>query len=75
MAAEKRSGIYCIENISTNKKYIGQSVDIHTRWCHHRSELKNHTHFNDYLQKSWDKYGEDDFKFYVIEYNVIFVKQ
>lgn len=68
MAAEKRSGIYCIENISTNKKYIGQSVDIHTRWCHHRSELKNHTHFNDYLQKSWDKYGEDDFKFYVIEY-------
>lgn len=61
------TGIYCIENIITNKRYIGQSVDIYSRWSHHRSELNNHTHDNNYLQKSWDKYGEDNFKFYIIE--------
>ena len=67
MWKEKRCGIYCIENKITHKKYIGQSVYIDYRWTTHRSELRNHTHNNDYLQKSWDKYGEDAFDFYVLE--------
>ncbi len=64
----RKSGIYCIENLINNKKYIGQSVDISNRWRHHKSELNNNTHFNDYLQKSWNKYGEDSFHFYVLEF-------
>lgn len=60
-------GIYCIENIINNKKYIGQSIHIYRRWSEHKSELNNNIHENDYLQKSWNKYGSDNFKFYIIE--------
>lgn len=61
------SGIYCIENIVTNKKYIGQSVNINDRWCKHRTALNHGNHDNDYLQKAWDKYGEANFEFYILE--------
>ena len=62
------SGIYCIENIKNNKKYIGQSKDINDRWRRHKGELNRGVHDNDYLQKSWNKHGEESFKFYVLEY-------
>ena len=60
-------GIYSIENIVNNKKYIGQSININNRWCHHRVDLNNGTHANCYLQKSWNKYGEQNFKFEILE--------
>ena len=50
----RQTGIYCIENLINNKKYIGQSVDIINRWRHHKNELNSKVHFNDYLQKSWN---------------------
>lgn len=62
------SGIYCIENIINNKKYIGQSKELNERWRKHISELNHHSHHNDYLQKAWNKYGADCFNFYVLEY-------
>lgn len=65
---QKKSGIYCIENIVNCKKYIGQSIDIEERWKKHVSELKHGRHYNDYLQNSWYKYGENNFKFYILEY-------
>ena len=60
-------GIYCIENNINNKKYIGQSIHIHRRWSEHKYHLNNNTHDNDYLQKSWNKYGSDCFEFKIIE--------
>ena len=68
MQNELESGIYCIENLLNNKKYIGQSINIKQRWYKHVYELKSGHHDNDYLQKSWNKYGEENFKFYILEY-------
>ena len=59
-------GIYKIENKVNGKVYIGQSIDIEHRWSGHKSKLRNNKHQNDYLQKSWNKYGEDNFDFSVI---------
>lgn len=60
-------GIYKIENIINHKCYIGQSINIKRRWEIHKSELKNNRHYNKYLQKAWNKYGENSFLFSVIE--------
>lgn len=60
-------GIYCIKNIINNKKYIGYSTGIMGRWANHKSELRRHAHENDHLQKSYNKYGKDNFIYYVIE--------
>lgn len=62
------SGIYCIENIENNKKYIGQSKNVNDRWRRHVGELNNGNHYNNYLQNSWNKHGEENFKFHVLEY-------
>ena len=60
-------GIYCIENNINHKKYIGQSIHINRRWSEHKYHLNNNTHDNDYLQKSWNKYGQDSFEFKILE--------
>ena len=36
----KITGIYKIENKINNKKYIGQSKNIHRRWNQHKTLLK-----------------------------------
>lgn len=60
-------GIYSITNIINNKIYIGQSVEIEQRWKRHKRELNQNKHINEYLQRSWNKYGEDLFVFEIIE--------
>lgn len=69
MAKEKVCGIYCIENLINHKKYVGQSIDIHARWKQHRSLLERGIHSNEKLQNAWNKYGADNFVFYVVQEN------
>ena len=60
-------GIYCIENMISNKKYIGQSIDIYERWKDHKRKLNNDKHRNRYLQRAWNKHKECNFKFYILK--------
>lgn len=63
----KISGIYCIRNITTGKKYIGQSIDIHKEWkSSHLPALKYNRHHNKYLQRAWNKYGESNFEHFIV---------
>jgi group I intron endonuclease len=61
-------GIYRIKNIITNKCYIGKSeLDIEGRWKAHVNALRKNKHKNNKLQNTWNKYGEENFIFGVIE--------
>ena len=66
MARVKIIGIYKIENKIDGKIYIGQSMDITTRWTRHKRELNRGTHKNLYLQRAWNKYTEESFEFTII---------
>ena len=63
-----RIGIYSIQNKINGKVYIGKTgMNFGDRWDSHRSLLRNGKHFNQHLQRAWDKYGEENFEFIIIE--------
>lgn len=59
--------IYKILNLVNNKVYIGQTRLGKSRWVNHRAKFNTNSHPNKHLQSAWNKYGEDSFKFEVIE--------
>lgn len=64
----KTKGIYGIRNMTNNKIYVGKTqVSFGDRWDDHKSKLRNNYHDNPYLQRSWNKYGESNFEFLIIE--------
>lgn len=60
-------GIYSITNKVNGKRYIGQTYNFNYRWMRHRSYLKHNTEHNAHLQSAWNKYGEENFEFEIIE--------
>ncbi len=60
-------GIYRIKNLVNGKCYYGSSKQIEKRFDRHKRELKNNIHINCVLQRAWDKYGENNFIFEVVE--------
>lgn len=59
--------IYKIRNVTNQHYYIGSTVDSRKRFWEHRKDLRLGVHVCIRLQRAWDKYGEDCFKFEVIE--------
>lgn len=57
-----------ILNLINCKVYVGSSKDLVRRLREHRSYLKSGKHNNVLLQRSWNKNGETNFLFEVLEY-------
>lgn len=61
------SGIYSILCIPTGKMYIGSTDAMYKRFYRHRWELVRKEHHCEKLQYAWNKHGEANFIFKVIE--------
>lgn len=61
--------IYQIKNLVNNKIYIGstQKENSYARKSEHFSRLKSNTHNNKHLQSSFNKYGEENFLYEILE--------
>lgn len=59
-------GIYKILCTGNNQFYIGSSKNIKQRWYFHKKQLKEGAHHSSYLQRSYDKYGENSLEFSII---------
>lgn len=63
--------VYEITCLINDKRYIGSSGKrnrLNRRFTEHRYKLKKGVHENCYLQSSWNKYGEENFEFKVLEH-------
>lgn len=64
----KKKGIYLIRCTITSKVYIGSTCEcLYKRQNYHIRALKNGNHSNNYLQNAWNKYGEENFEFDILE--------
>lgn len=63
----ERFVVYKITNLVNGKFYIGSASYYDKRIGTHVSKLRRNTHKNPYLQAAWNKYGEENFKFEILE--------
>jgi group I intron endonuclease len=61
------TGIYLIVNKVNNKVYVGKAINLKDRWRVHKWNLERNKHVNNYLQNAWNKYGEPNFQFEILE--------
>lgn len=59
--------VYMIKNKTNGKVYIGSAVNPQERRRQHINDLKKKRHHSVHLQRAWDRYGEDNFEFKIIE--------
>lgn len=59
--------IYKIRNVLNDHYYVGSTVDSRKRFWAHRKALRLGTHDCIHLQRAWNKYGEDLFRFEIVE--------
>lgn len=63
-----KSGIYKIQCRANGRIYIGSAKNLSTRKYQHLYALRLGTHYNRHLQNAWNKYGEDEFDFSILEF-------
>lgn len=64
---KENCGIYKITNVINDKFYIGSSIRIDARFKEHKKLLKSNKHHSMHLQNAYNKYGDENFKYEVIE--------
>ena len=62
------SGVYRIRNNVNGKVYIGSTINFKRRKVDHFKELRGNKHPNPKLQKAYNKYGEENIVFEIVEY-------
>lgn len=65
--SKNTTGIYGIFHKRSGRVYIGQAAHIEKRWSVHKFWLRKGTHHSEYLQNCWNKYGETNFTFKILE--------
>ena len=60
------SGIYLITNLITYEGYVGQSIDVETRWKQHLSTSQN-LNENAKLYQAMREYGQENFSCEILE--------
>jgi len=58
-----KSGIYRIFNLLNGRQYIGSSKNITKRLTHHKNQLRRGVHHSPFLQRDFNKCGQDCFVF------------
>jgi group I intron endonuclease len=64
--APHTTGVYYILNLKNNRIYVGESIDIASRWRGHRADLRGRHHKINALQADWDTFGELNFEFGIL---------
>ena len=59
--------IYMIYTLHNDTFYIGSAKNLKRRFSRHESKLKTNKHHSSYMQKVYNKYGEGNFYYLVLE--------
>ena len=65
-ALSTNGGIYCFRNKVNGKYYVGQALNLRTRFQQHLWNL-NHNKYNTPLYKAFAKYGLNNFDYQILE--------
>jgi GIY-YIG catalytic domain len=65
--ADRMQGIYAVTCVPTGEQYVGQSVNIPSRWKQHIADLRRGYHCSVRWQKAWDEHGPISFTWTVLE--------
>jgi group I intron endonuclease len=72
LRGHRRSGIYSLVNTVTGRRYVGQAANLFRRSQAHVMSLRRGAHYNTYLQRAWNKYGESAFEFRIVCFCSVF---
>ncbi len=61
-------GIYAFLNLIDDKIYVGSAKNFYKRYHIHKSMLNNNRHDSSYFQRAWNKYGQINFLFVILEH-------
>ena len=59
-------GVFQIRNTINGKVFIGGSLNLDAIWNRNRMELNFGSHKNETLQKEWNEFGEENFRYEIL---------